>query len=749
MSGGGVAAGLLGFALSGAASFTDWLTITVALTWVAAGLVLLTVGWLSLPRRPEEADETPEPRSRASTALRVIGGMILAFGALIVGAFVLSRGGDWTTVALGALGIFAVVGYSVVTRAPFAGIGYSVAHLWGWVVSGLGRGVSDLGRWVIADWHGLVHTFPFLGTFANDIWSGSAYGFLNITALILTIAVGGFAGWMSSSSRWRTSGVFTFLGLDFIALGLIAFTIVVVENAGSPVATAIGLWLLGFELLGMLLFLAYQFYTLEYLTGKERARGPAEFPVDPTWTPTVLVQVASYNEPPDIVENCLESILRTDYPRDHFVIQLVDDTTDAPTVERLARFCGARGIDFQHRSDRRGFKGGALNDGLLATGRAFDLIAIVDSDYEVEPGFLKHGVQPFRDATIGFVQTPQAYRNAAVGSFARWYALADAYFYRVIQPVRARAQSMIFCGTMGLLRRQALLQAGGWSEKCVTEDAELSMRLIADGWRGYYIPTIYGWGLAPDLMSAVRSQHRRWAFGGLQMLRMNKEKMQTADLSLRQRVDFRMGGLFWVDGLFLLGVTSALASIVAASWFGVTLPIDSTAALAVVASAPLLLMLDGLVKLRIALRATTPVSYRDTLGIMAFWYAIKLNDLRAALRGWAGSHIPFVRTPKTSGPNPSRSEAFRAALRGSAIETSIMATLVAVLVITLWKWGIFAGRTVGLGPTTLLIWLGYYALAFASALAFDYFSRRGVSPTTPPPPVQPQERRRERGVGAS
>ena len=352
---------------------------------------------------------------------------------------------------------------------------------------------------------------------------------------------------------------------------------------------------------------------------------------------------------------------------------------------------------------------------------------IVDSDYEVEPGFLRHGVQPFRDATIGFVQTPQAYRNAPAGSFARWYALADAYFYRVIQPVRARVQSMIFCGTMGLLRRQALLQSGGWSETCVTEDAELSMRLLADGWRGYYIPTIYGWGLAPDLMSAVRSQHRRWAFGGMQMLRMNREKMQSADLSLRQRVDFRMGGLFWVDGLFLIGVTSALGGIVVASWFGLTLPIGSTAALAVIASAPLLLMLDGLVKIRIALRATTPVTLRDALGIMAFWYAIKINDLRAALRGWWGARIPFVRTPKTSGPNPSRAEAFGAALRGSSLETSVAAGLVAILLVTMYKWGIFKGHSIALGSATLLVWLGYYALAFGSALAFDYFSRRGVS----------------------
>jgi cellulose synthase/poly-beta-1,6-N-acetylglucosamine synthase-like glycosyltransferase len=727
-------------------TFTDWLTLTVALTWVAAGLLLLFFGWLSLPRSTDES-APPAPKTPGSTGLRIIGGMVLAFGALVVASFLLTRSSSWSNLSFGVLGGVAVYVFSFLAGVPFVVIGRSVAGGWQWFLAWLQHGVIAIGQWVAGFGHTIVHTFPFLAPVAQSLWNGSAYSTINLIALVLTVAVGGVAGWMSSSSRWRASGVLTFLGLDFIALGLIGFTIVIVEHAGSPIAEALGLWLLGIELLGMFLFLAYQFYTLEYLTGKDRARQPSEFPVDPTWVPIVLVQVASYNEPPEIVENCLESVLRLDYPEGRFYIQLVDDTTDAPTVNRLREFCRLRGIDFRHRTDRRGFKGGALNDGLAALNRPVDLIAIVDSDYEVEPGFLKHGVQPFRDATIGFVQTPQAYRNAAAGSFARWYALADAYFYRVIQPVRARAQSMIFCGTMGLLRRRSLIQAGGWSETCVTEDAELSMRLIADGWRGYYIPTIYGWGLAPDLMSAVRSQHRRWAFGGLQMLRMNKEKMQTADLSLRQRVDFKMGGLFWVDGLFLLGVTAALATIVVVSWFGVTLPIGSTEALAVIASAPLLLMLDGLVKIRIALRSTTPISYRDTLGIMAFWYAIKLNDLRAALRGWMGARIPFVRTPKTSGPNPTRGEAFSAALRGSALETTLSGVLVAILVITMWRWGVFAGRTLQLGPITLLVWLGYYALAFGSALAFDYFSRRGTPPETLPHPVAEQRPRRNRAGG--
>jgi cellulose synthase/poly-beta-1,6-N-acetylglucosamine synthase-like glycosyltransferase len=737
-------------------SLTDWLTLTLALTWTAAGLLLLFFGWISLPRKPDD-DSAPGSTATASggsTAIRVLAGVALAVGAFAVGSLVLGHGTVWGALALTGMGVLALLGYALLLHAPYSStlgplsaLTSAAGKTWGWLEPRLEwigfqvmRGVRFAGGW-------LHHELPIFGALVvaglSSAWQDRGYALVNLIAIVLTVAVGGFAGWMSSSSRWKTSGVVTFLGLDFIAMGLIAFSLIIVEHAHGPWSQGLGIWLLGIELLGMFLFLAYQFYTLEFLTGKERAPGADAFPIDPTWTPNVLVQVASYNEPPAIVEQCLDSVLRLEYPRDKFLVQLADDSTDPVTVARLSAFCAARGIYYQHRTDRRGFKGGALNDGLHAIASPVDLIAIVDSDYEVEPQFLRVGVQPFREKEIGFVQTPQAYRNAGRGTFARWYALADAYFYRVIQPVRARAQSMIFCGTMGLLRREALESAGGWSETCVTEDAELSLRLLAGGWKGHYVPTILGWGLAPDLMSAVRSQHRRWAFGGMQMLKMNREKLGSEHLSLRQRVDFRMGGLFWVDGLFLMGVTAAVASLVVATWFGVSVPIGSTAALAVIASAPLLLMLDGLVKIRIALRASTPVTFRDALGIMAFWYAIKINDLRAALRGWWGSSIPFVRTPKDAHPNPGRATALAAALRGSAFETSIAAVLIAILGVTAYRWGLFRGHPIALGSVTLLVWLGYYAAAFISALVFDYISRRtlvgdmGAAPPSPAAPVLP------------
>jgi hypothetical protein len=72
------------------------------------------------------------------------------------------------------------------------------------------------------------------------------------------------------------------------------------------------------------------------------------------------------------------------------------------------------------------------------------------------------------------------------------------------------------------------------------------------------------------------------------------------------------------------------------------------------------------------------------------------------------------------------------ALRGSALETSIMAALLAIFGVTAYRWWIFRGRPIAFGSATLLVWLAYYAAAFGSALAFDYFSRR----STPAPPAK-------------
>ncbi|MCI4318783.1 MAG: glycosyltransferase [Thermoplasmata archaeon] len=679
-------------------------SLRAASDWTLGGLILVALGWLTLPRHAGARSHWF--KSEGVTAFgRVFLGMATAVIAVALATLAFER----VTAAW-------IVGVTSNVPLPFARAGGATTP-----------GVAHLGTILPAWLVGPAHTY---GLEVLHYWSSlHASGFAVFVALFL----GALVGWLSSSSRWTLSGIATWLGLILVAAGLFGFTILIVLSSSSLFAWVLAAVLFIVEIFGLLLFLAYQFYTVEYIAGSTRTPVTHSEPgaTAPPRYPFVAVQVASYNEPPEVVLRCLESIIALDYPRDRFVVQLLDDSTEAGTVETLGEYCRAHQIDYRHRTNRRGFKGGALNDGLRALPPEVELIAIVDSDYIVDRAFLRATVPAFRSRVVGFVQTPQAYRNAPPGSFARWYALADAYFYRVVQPVRARAQSLIFCGTMGLVARGALEGAGGWSESCVTEDAELSIRLLARGWRGVYLPRTLGWGLAPTSMSATRSQHRRWATGGWQMLRMNQRNLVPFHMSQRQRTDFLMSRVFWIDGLFLLGVAAALATVVVASWFGVFLSVRSLSELALVSAAPVLLLFDGVLKLRVALRSSTDVGYSDVVGVLGFWYAIKINDLSAAIRAAFGARIGFVRTPKTREGRPSRSAAFAGSLRGSWFESMVSLALFGVLGVSVYRYWYLPSVHLSLPSALLLVWLLYYALAFAAAPAFDYYSRTGAAPGEP------------------
>src|SRR5439155_9203648 len=125
------------------------------------------------------------------------------------------------------------------------------------------------------------------------------------------------------------------------------------------------------------------------------------------------------------------------------------------------------------------------------------LVGIVDADYWVQPDYLQNVVGYFVDPRISFVQTPQDYRNIEESFLTRQYKLAEAYFYQGVMPSRNEQSSIIFCGTMGILRASALKQVGGFAEDQICEDAEISVRLAAAGWESLYVNRSFGKGLMP------------------------------------------------------------------------------------------------------------------------------------------------------------------------------------------------------------------------------------------------------------
>jgi glycosyltransferase involved in cell wall biosynthesis len=367
--------------------------------------------------------------------------------------------------------------------------------------------------------------------------------------------------------------------------------------------------------------------------------------------PFVSLHVPAHNEPPEMVIQTLTALRRLNYP--DYEIVVIDDNTDDPDLWRpVDEWCRANGVTFAHLENWPGYKSGALNHALreLTDPRA-ELIAVVDSDYQIQPNFLAACVRLFADSRLGFVQAPQDYRSWRQSSYYRRLYYSYRYFFAVSQPSRNERNAAIFAGTMGIIRRKALDDLGGWDEWCITEDAELSLRMLRAGWTGLEVDESYGQGIMPLTFEALKSQRYRWCFGGIQILRMYWSSLLPGPptdrnrLTLGQRWGYLSGGLQWYgDLLGLIFYLFLLAGAANLALGGGELFRRISGFL--VAAVPTLVLL-GLLRAVALLRRGTGASWKDAFGSFFIWQATSLVVARASVQGLFAKEAVFIRTPKT------------------------------------------------------------------------------------------------------
>ena len=238
--------------------------------------------------------------------------------------------------------------------------------------------------------------------------------------------------------------------------------------------------------------------------------------------PDVTVQLPVYNER-YVVERLLDAVAALDWPRDKLHIQVLDDSTDETTglVRARADLHRARGVDITilHRTDRTGYKAGALKMGLECSTSPF--VAIFDADFVPAPDFLKRMMPAFVGRPkVGWVQARWTHLNEDYNPVTRSMALMlDAHF-AVEHLARNRSGlPIIFNGSAGIWRRACIEDAGGWQSDTLTEDADLSYRAQIAGWQGFSMPEVAVPSELPVQMTALKQQHFRWAKGGAQTLR--------------------------------------------------------------------------------------------------------------------------------------------------------------------------------------------------------------------------------------
>ncbi len=255
--------------------------------------------------------------------------------------------------------------------------------------------------------------------------------------------------------------------------------------------------------------------------------------------PPVTIQLPLYNER-YVVERLIDEVTKIEYPAGLLQIQVLDDSTDDthPFAEALVERYRALGfpIEYHHRTNRQGFKAGALQAGLeSATG---ELVAIFDADFVPPTDFLTRTVDFFADPGVGMVQTRWSYLNRDYNFLTEVEAmLLDGHFI-LEHGARSRAGYFFnFNGTAGILRRRAIDDAGGWQHDTLTEDSDISYRAQLAGWRFVYLPGLDCPSELPVEMHGFQIQQSRWAKGLTQVAKKLLPRILKADIPKRVKFE--------------------------------------------------------------------------------------------------------------------------------------------------------------------------------------------------------------------
>ena len=485
-------------------------------------------------------------------------------------------------------------------------------------------------------------------------------------------------------------------------------------SAIGAVASAV-LFLL--ECAALLLSAWYAFDACDSVCRRVTRRPEPAF--DRSHMPFVSLQIAAYNEPADMLIKTIQSAEAIDYP--NFEVVVIDNNTkDRSVWQPVADYCRDRaGVRFEHVDDLAGFKAGALNLAMERfTAPQAEIVGVIDADYIVDPAYLKSTVGYFADPNVAFVQTPQDYRDWEGDPYLTACADAYDYFFKATMPSRNDRNSIIFAGTMGLLRRKVIQDLGGWEEWCITEDAEASLRMLKAGYSGVYVPKSYGKGIMPLTFGALKAQRFRWALGGIQILRRHWRELmpwgasRNNRLTMSQRLDYLFGNLHWFNDLFYLAFSVVLLASAALLFTNSHVAIRPL--IGAVTLLPAALIGSGLLRALWALRVKEKVGTARAMRAFANWLSLSWTGALACINGMVRSDAVFLRTPKSE-ENPTLFDAMRA----SKAETLFTVVL----------WGAGALLAVSGKATALLLGLlAWQGFVYATAMYMAVLNERMALP---------------------
>jgi cellulose synthase/poly-beta-1,6-N-acetylglucosamine synthase-like glycosyltransferase len=421
----------------------------------------------------------------------------------------------------------------------------------------------------------------------------------------------------------------------------------------------------------------------------------------------VTIQLPLFNEL-YVVERLIDAVCKIDYPKDKLEIQVLDDSTDE-TVNIAANMVAKmqkEGFDIKHvrRTNRQGFKAGALKEGLaVAKG---EYVAIFDADFVPRPDFLKKTLKFFSDDKVGMVQTRWEHLNGDYSIITKAQALALDGHFVIEQTVRNKAGFFIqFNGTGGVWRKSCIEDAGNWHSDTLTEDMDLSYRAQLNGWRFVFLKDFTSPAELPAEINALKAQQFRWTKGAIETSKKILPLIWGSKVPLRVKLQatFHLTNNFAFPFILLVAILNVPLTFIKNSgshelYFGVM----SVFVLAFISS--FLFYFYSQKDIRTDWRKRIllfPLFMAGSMGLA-------VNNSRAVFEGLMNRKSEFVRTPK-AGKEKSTKQYLQKKIDNSTIVELILAVYCFIGIVA----SLYFLELSNL-PFQLLFFIGFSFMSFAS-----------------------------------
>ncbi|MCM8807985.1 MAG: glycosyltransferase [Candidatus Omnitrophica bacterium] len=418
--------------------------------------------------------------------------------------------------------------------------------------------------------------------------------------------------------------------------------------------------------------------------------------------PFVSILVPAYREPPEVLIDTLRSLKDQSYSN-YEVLVLINNTPEPDLWIPVKIYCERVGKPFKflYLKQVDGFKAGVLNEAEKYLNPKTEIIGVVDSDYIVDRNFIKNAIYYFSSSDVGIVQFPQDYRNLTKDLFSQAMYYSYRYFFATVMKYCDLLRATSFMGTVGFIKRSALMDVGSWDGRVLTEDSEIGLRINAKGYKCIYIDQSVGKGLMPLDFKSCKIQRYRWSYGNMQtILKHLKLLLFDRKFPIKKKIAFITQNIVWHNPLLI---------VIILGYFSLLIPKFGLLSLTI---GSLYLFSKTLIFLLIFKKVDNLSFFKAFLSYL-FYLSLFVPMSIAPIKALLGIKMSFKRTPKSH----------NFLLNSTNLEELILGSFIFLLIILSLKKECFYSLLTGL--ISSVYFLSYIGLQILSIL--DYIKNLRIS----------------------